>query len=223
MLDKKGSFLECREFGAQAVLIKKELISTKDAEGGFYWWSNFMERRDFLKLGAAGLIGLAIKPVLADDDNSHEPYLEPTQVPVLSPTRTPTMTATITPSPTLRPIRTPRPTRTATLTAAETPQAFVVPTAEEIWTAEAKITSYCLRGRTASGLYVGPGIVAGDPRFVPLGSIINIEGLGEDFLVADTGSGVKGWHFDVWSSDCNWSLNWGVQSRRILVTRWGWP
>ena len=162
-----------------------------------------MERRDFLIIGAAGLIGMAIKPALADDDNSYETNIEPTAIPTLSPTRTP------------------EPTSTPTPTATEMP--YPTPTPEEIWTAEAKITSYCLRGRTASGLYVGPGVVATDPRYIPLGSSLNIEGLGEGYLAADTGSGVRGWHIDVWSSDCNWSINWGSRIRRVLVTRWGWP
>ena len=47
-------------------------------------------------------------------------------------------------------------------------------------------TAYCLTGTTATGLPVGPGIVAVDPTVIPLGTRMTIPGYGEG-VAADTG------------------------------------
>jgi cystine transport system substrate-binding protein len=62
-------------------------------------------------------------------------------------------------------------------------------------------TGYCLKGTTATGLPVGPGIVAVDPSVIPLGTRMTIPGYGEG-VAADTGNGVSGAHIDVWMSSC---------------------
>jgi 3D (Asp-Asp-Asp) domain-containing protein len=62
-------------------------------------------------------------------------------------------------------------------------------------------TGYCLKGTTATGLPVGPGIVAVDPSVIPLGTRMTIPGYGEG-VAADTGSGVPGARIDVWMSSC---------------------
>jgi cystine transport system substrate-binding protein len=64
------------------------------------------------------------------------------------------------------------------------------------------VTAYCLTGSTATGLPVGPGIVAVDPSVIPLGTRMSIPGYG-DGVAADVGSAVKGAHIDVWIASCS--------------------
>jgi 3D (Asp-Asp-Asp) domain-containing protein/peptidoglycan hydrolase CwlO-like protein len=63
-------------------------------------------------------------------------------------------------------------------------------------------TGYCLKGSTATGLPVGPGIVATDPSVIPLGTRMTIPGYGEG-VAADTGGSVQGRHIDVWIKSCS--------------------
>jgi cystine transport system substrate-binding protein len=63
-------------------------------------------------------------------------------------------------------------------------------------------TGYCLTGKTATGLPVGPGIVAVDPGVIPLGTRMTIPGYGEG-VAADVGGGIKGARIDVWIASCS--------------------
>ncbi|HET6174284.1 MAG TPA: 3D domain-containing protein [Gaiellales bacterium] len=58
-------------------------------------------------------------------------------------------------------------------------------------------TAYSLPGRTASGLPVGPGICATDPRVIPLGTRFEVPGYGP-CVAADTGSAIIGATIDLW-------------------------
>ncbi len=62
-------------------------------------------------------------------------------------------------------------------------------------------TGYCLRGTTATGLPVAPGIVAVDPSVIPLGTRMTIPGYGEG-VAADVGGQIKGARIDVWYASC---------------------
>jgi cystine transport system substrate-binding protein len=62
-------------------------------------------------------------------------------------------------------------------------------------------TGYCVRGSTATGLPVGPGIVAVDPAVIPLGTRMTIPGYGEG-VAADTGGSIRGARIDVWLASC---------------------
>jgi cystine transport system substrate-binding protein len=62
-------------------------------------------------------------------------------------------------------------------------------------------TGYCLKGSTATGLPVGPGIVATDPSVIPLGTRMTIPGYGEG-VAADVGGGIQGRRIDVWIKSC---------------------
>ena len=77
-------------------------------------------------------------------------------------------------------------------------------------------SAYCLRGTTATGLPVGPGIVATDPSFIPLGTRMTIPGYGEG-VAADTGSAIKGNRIDVWIASCTTALAYGLQTITITV------
>jgi 3D (Asp-Asp-Asp) domain-containing protein len=89
------------------------------------------------------------------------------------------------------------------------------------WTGPARITMYtCVElggcNFTASGIWPDRGMVAVDPKVIPLGSIVWVQGLGT-FLAADTGSLVRGAHLDVFSLDYGEAIEWGVQERSVFV------
>jgi 3D (Asp-Asp-Asp) domain-containing protein len=74
-----------------------------------------------------------------------------------------------------------------------------------IWSGQALVTMYsCVElggcSRTAIGIWPYEGVVAVDPRVIPLGSAVWVEGLGM-FLAADTGSRVPGGHNHVCVQD----------------------
>jgi peptidoglycan DL-endopeptidase CwlO len=66
-------------------------------------------------------------------------------------------------------------------------------------------TAYSLGGHTASGLPVGVGICATDPRVIPLGTRFDVPGYGA-CVAADTGSSVIGATIDVWMPDAQASV-----------------
>jgi 3D (Asp-Asp-Asp) domain-containing protein len=82
-----------------------------------------------------------------------------------------------------------------------------------------KATAYCLRGRTASGAMVRKGIIAADPRVLPLGSNVTIlKGpYAGDYLVADTGGKIKGNRIDIWMASCSEAMRFGVRSVLLQV------
>lgn len=87
-----------------------------------------------------------------------------------------------------------------------------------------RATAYCLRGRTASGSGVRRGIVAADPRVLPLGSRIQIEGAGYTgtYTVADTGGAIKGRILDVWVPSCSEAMRFGRRTLKVtLLSRGG--
>jgi len=77
-------------------------------------------------------------------------------------------------------------------------------------------TCYCLTGSTASGLPVGPGIMATDPTVIPLGTRANVPGYG-NAVAADTGSAVKGLTIDLWVADCKKASAYGRQTLTITI------
>jgi 3D (Asp-Asp-Asp) domain-containing protein/septal ring factor EnvC (AmiA/AmiB activator) len=79
-------------------------------------------------------------------------------------------------------------------------------------------TGYALRGRTASGLPTGWGIVAVDPSVIPLGTRITIPGYGEG-VAADTGGSVHGATIDLWFPTAALALAWG--RRTVTITLHG--
>jgi 3D (Asp-Asp-Asp) domain-containing protein len=75
--------------------------------------------------------------------------------------------------------------------------------------------------RTKAGTLPVPGFtIAADPRVLPLGSIVLIEGLGER-QVHDVGSGVVGRHVDVYVGDCGSARRWGRRLRRVTMLHRG--
>ena len=75
-------------------------------------------------------------------------------------------------------------------------------------------TAYYGGGITATGLVpvsansAGRGTIAVDPRVIPLGSLVYVEGYGEA-IAADTGGAVKGNIIDVYVDSYSEAINWG--------------
>lgn len=80
-------------------------------------------------------------------------------------------------------------------------------------------TAYCLRGRTASGRMVRRGIVAADPRVLPLGTRIKLSAgkYSGTYIVADTGGKIKGNILDIWVPSCAEARRWGRRTVKVTV------
>jgi 3D (Asp-Asp-Asp) domain-containing protein len=75
-------------------------------------------------------------------------------------------------------------------------------------------TAYSFPGHTASGLPVGQGICATDPRVIPLGTRFDVPGYGS-CVAADTGSSIVGAVIDIWMPDAQASV-YGTQTITIM-------
>jgi 3D (Asp-Asp-Asp) domain-containing protein len=85
-------------------------------------------------------------------------------------------------------------------------------------------TAYCDYGFTASGIWVREGIVAADPRVLPLGSVIDIKVDGEvleRYEVMDTGGKVKGYTIDIWMPTCEEAVEFGRKAVKVRVREKG--
>jgi 3D (Asp-Asp-Asp) domain-containing protein len=90
----------------------------------------------------------------------------------------------------------------------------------------AKVMSYTsgngIGPYTSTGTRCHLGTVAVDPRYIPLGSLLTVEGLDGIFTAEDTGSAVKGASLDVWFPDMSSAQRWGTQQRAVTVLREGY-
>jgi len=84
-------------------------------------------------------------------------------------------------------------------------------------------TAYSLRGRTASGKPVQKGMIAADPRLLPLGSRVHIEagGYSGEYLVADTGGAVRGRRIDIWTPTAHEAMRFGRRVVKLTVLGYG--
>ena len=80
-------------------------------------------------------------------------------------------------------------------------------------------TAYSLRGRTASGRPVAKGLIAADPRHLPLGSRVRLEAgaYSGEYLVADTGSMVRGRRIDIWTPSSREAMRFGRRTVKLTV------
>jgi 3D (Asp-Asp-Asp) domain-containing protein len=85
-------------------------------------------------------------------------------------------------------------------------------------------TAFCDKGETRLGIHAQRGVAAADPRVVPLGSTIRVNGLSrraETFLVADTGAAVKGRHIDLFMPSCAAARRFGRRPVVVHVVKVG--
>lgn len=69
---------------------------------------------------------------------------------------------------------------------------------------------------TYSGLPVDLGVIAVDPKVIPLGSVVHVEGYGYAVCL-DVGGAIKGNKIDVFFHDPDKARQWGVRRVRIKV------
>jgi 3D (Asp-Asp-Asp) domain-containing protein len=100
---------------------------------------------------------------------------------------------------------------------AEIPDVVAAPAASYV------ATAYSLRGRTASGRQVSKGLIAADPRVLPLGSRVKLEaGLySGEYLVADTGGAVRGRRIDIWTPTSREAMRFGRRVIKLTVLSFG--
>lgn len=89
-----------------------------------------------------------------------------------------------------------------------------------------KLTAYCpctrccgprAKGIAKSGVRPAAGFtVAADINVFPMGTILNVDGLGE-VMVQDIGSGVRGHHLDVFHGSHASAIRFGVKRARFQV------
>jgi rare lipoprotein A len=88
------------------------------------------------------------------------------------------------------------------------------------------ITAYCTAGRTAAGTAARVGVAAASPDILPLGSVIRLEGLEDQYngvyTVMDTGLKVVGRHLDLYIQNCDEAVRFGRQTSEVSVLRLGW-
>jgi len=84
-------------------------------------------------------------------------------------------------------------------------------------------TAYSLRGRTASGVPVSKGLIAADPRLLPLGSRVRLDAgqFSGDYLVADTGGSVRGRRIDIWTPSSREAMRFGRRAIKLTVLSYG--
>ena len=80
-------------------------------------------------------------------------------------------------------------------------------------------TAYSLRGRTASGRMVAKGLIAADPRHLPLGTRVRLDAgpWSGDYLVADTGTLVRGKRIDIWTPTTREAMRFGRRTVKLTV------
>jgi 3D (Asp-Asp-Asp) domain-containing protein/peptidoglycan hydrolase CwlO-like protein len=77
-------------------------------------------------------------------------------------------------------------------------------------------TGYALPGTTATGIPVGYGVAAVDPRVIPLGTHISVPGYGEA-VAADVGGAIVGSRVDLWFPTVAQASAWGLRTVTIAV------
>lgn len=88
-------------------------------------------------------------------------------------------------------------------------------------------TAYCRGTTTASGVNVRNGIAAADPDLLPVGSVVQVDRLGDRYdgiyTIMDTGPAVQGRHIDIYMWNCDEArYEFGRRSAGLTVLRLGW-
>lgn len=78
--------------------------------------------------------------------------------------------------------------------------------------------AYHLKGRTALGIRTRKGVVAVDPKVIPLGTKLHVPGYGPG-IAADVGTAIKGRIIDLWMPNHAAARKWGRRTVVITVYR----
>ncbi|HWP52603.1 MAG TPA: 3D domain-containing protein [Pyrinomonadaceae bacterium] len=84
-------------------------------------------------------------------------------------------------------------------------------------------TAYSLRGRTASGKPVARGVIAADPRVLPIGTRVRVDAgaWSGEYVVADTGGAVRGRRIDIWTPTSGEAMRFGRRAVKLTVLEVG--
>jgi 3D (Asp-Asp-Asp) domain-containing protein len=87
-----------------------------------------------------------------------------------------------------------------------------------------KASAYCLKGSTASGVAVRRGILAADPRILPLGSVVRLHAgrYSGIYTVMDTGGAIRGHRVDIFLPSYSEAIRFGVRQVKVEILRTGW-
>jgi 3D (Asp-Asp-Asp) domain-containing protein len=87
-------------------------------------------------------------------------------------------------------------------------------------------TAYCKGITTTSGVAVQTGVAAADPELLPVGSVVDVDGLPAKYdgiyTILDTGPAVQGRQVDLYMWNCNEALAFGRRPVHLTVLRLGW-
>jgi resuscitation-promoting factor RpfB len=96
--------------------------------------------------------------------------------------------------------------------------------AQEFYVTATAYTAYCggCSGRTKTGINLRANphmkVIAVDPRIIPLGSKVYVEGYGYA-IAADTGSSIRGYKIDVFFPEKSSALRWGAKRVKIKIIK----
>lgn len=79
------------------------------------------------------------------------------------------------------------------------------------------ITSYCYGLITANGHIPKQGLTIAAPRNIPFNTHIRVEGLTNDFIVQDRMNKRFPLRFDIYMTNHEDCIKWGIQTRKIEV------
>ena len=101
----------------------------------------------------------------------------------------------------------------------EVVQEYQEPEPPEPETVTFEATAYTWTGcRTATGTWPSRGTIATDPRVIPTGSKLWVEGYGEA-VAADTGGAIKGQRIDLYMDTKHECLQWGRRKVEVQIRR----
>jgi len=83
-------------------------------------------------------------------------------------------------------------------------------------------TAFTRRGPTAGGIKAQRGIVAADPRVLPLGTVIRVRGARQysgTYVVADTGRGIRGREIDIFVRSPRDARRFGRRNVHVEILR----
>lgn len=92
------------------------------------------------------------------------------------------------------------------------------PQAPQAYRIKVDAVAYSLPGKTALGIPVRRGVVAVDPKLIPLGTKLHVPGYGRS-LAADVGTAIKGRLIDLWFPTLAKARAWG--RRTVTITVYG--
>ncbi len=85
-----------------------------------------------------------------------------------------------------------------------------------------RASAYAIHGRTRSGAKTEKGVLAADPRVLPLGTVVQVNAgkYTGVYTVHDTGGAIKGNRLDVWMPSTKEALRFGRRNVKLVVLRY---